>query len=466
MMKETPDWITDGLPRLNARTVLSRAQIVGALILMVALSYAFATHARQTFLWLNTAAIALYLVFSHYKLVLQFLCLGQRPSSPLPEDESAFDWPTYTILVPLYHEESATPGLVEHLKRMDYPKEKLQILLLAEENDHVTRRALARCELCTPFEVVVVPVSVPRTKPKACNYGLKRATGELLVIYDAEDRPDTDQLKKAAFAFSTLPGNVVCLQARLDFYNSKRNLITRLFTAEYACWFDFCLPGLHLLEAPIPLGGTSNHFRLRSLRALGGWDPFNVTEDCDLGVRLYVEGRRTVPLDSTTWEEATFRVMPWIRQRSRWFKGYLQTYLVHLRGQLELLRRGGPRSLLHFHMIFGANCFCLLMSPVYWLLTVLWFATRSEFVSSFYPLWVLIPALLSFLAGNAAFVLSAMLACLARKRYWLIPYCLLIPVYWVFMSLGAWKGALQLISRPFHWEKTPHRGIVTQGSDT
>ena len=462
-MKQTPDWIIEDLPLLSARTVLSRTQAAGALLLILALSCALATDARGTFLLLNTCCIALYLVFSHYKLVLQFLCLGEQPVAGLPEDESTFDWPTYTVLVPLYHEESAVPALVEHLRTMDYPRDKLQILLLAEEDDEVTRAALARSRLDAPFEVVVVPVSLPRTKPKACNYGLKRATGELLVVYDAEDRPDRDQLKKAAFLFSQVPETVICLQARLDFYNQKRNIITRLFTAEYACWFDFFLPGLHLLNAPIPLGGTSNHFRLAALRALKGWDPFNVTEDCDLGMRLYIEGRRTVPLESTTWEEATFRIMPWIRQRSRWFKGYLQTYLVHLRQQPTLCRKGGPSSLLHFHMIFGANCFCLLMNPFYWALTVLWFATRNEFVSSFYPLWVLIPALLSFLAGNAAFVLSAMLACLRRRNYWLIPYCLLMPVYWVLMSLGAWKGALQLVTRPFFWEKTPHEATAAQG---
>ena len=459
-MSETPRWIVDGLPRLNTRRVLSRPQALAAVLLLAGLVVALLADARVTFLWLNVLCIALYLVFSHYKLALQFLCLGQRPEAELPDDDAAFPWPRYSILVPLYHEGSAAPGLIEHLAAMDYPPEKLQILLLVEEDDAETRQAIDSCDIEAPFRMVIVPVSEPRTKPKACNYGLMQADGELLVIYDAEDRPDTDQLKKAAFQFYKSPPDLVCLQARLDFYNRTRNMITRLFTAEYACWFDFYLPGLHALEAPIPLGGTSNHFRLPALRLLKGWDPFNVTEDCDLGVRLYVEGQRTAPLDSTTLEEATFRLGPWIRQRSRWFKGYLQTYLVHLRQQPALLRSGGLGSMLHFHMVFGANCFCLLMNPVYWLLTVLWFTTRNEYLSSFYPLWVLIPALIAFLAGNAAFVLSAMLACLHRKNYSLIPVCLLIPVYWVFMSLGAWKGALQLITRPFYWEKTPHEGVT------
>ncbi len=194
------------------------------------------------------------------------------------------------------------------------------------------------------------------------------------------------------------------------------------------------------------------------MRELGGWDPYNVTEDCDLGIRLYRNGLRTAMLPSTTWEEATSRIPPWIRQRSRWVKGYLQTYLVHLREHGDLLGRLGPGKMLHFHLLFGAGCLCLLMNPFYWLLTAAWFLTGAQGISNFFPLWVLIPALLSFLAGNAAFILSAMLGCLRRRYYHLLPLCLLMPLYWVLMSVAAWKGAWQLITNPFFWEKTPHEG--------
>ena len=457
-MKAVPDWVIQGLPIHSARTVLSRGQALCAALLIMALGGALCVDASKTFLWLNTSAIVLYLVFTHYKLILQFISLGEQPPALLPQEGSEFEWPAYTILVPLYHEQEAVAGLLEHLGQMHYPKDRLRILLLVEQDDPETRAALQACQPGPQFETIVVPVSEPRTKAKACNYGLRLATGNLLVIYDAEDRPDRDQLKKAAFLLSKVPEDVICLQARLDFYNPTRNITTRLFTAEYASWFDLCLPALHLLDAPMPLGGTSNHFRLSALRQLKGWDPFNVAEDCDLGVRLYIRGYRTLPLDSTTWEEATSRLGPWVRQRSRWVKGYLQTYLVHLRNQLPLLRRRELQPLCHFHMIFGAGCFCLLMNPFFWTLTALWLLTRAEMVSRFYPLWVLIPALLSFLAGNAAFVLSGMLACLARRKYGLIPYCLLAPLYWVLMSVAAWRGALQLITRPFYWEKTPHEG--------
>ena len=447
----------EGSP-LSARVVLSRNQKWGLLALVLVLILALVVRAHLTVMIVNVVAILFYLVFCQYKLALQFLSLHRQPQGFDPAAVPPGGWPRYTLLVPLYHEETAVPGLMAHLRKMDYPADRLQILLLVEEDDHLTRRAVEAAGVSAPFDRVVVPVSQPRTKPKACNHGLSRATGDLLVIYDAEDRPEVDQLKKAALCFAGAPADVVCLQAQLNYYNRDRNWLTRFFTAEYSCWFDYCLPGLVCLDAPIPLGGTSNHFRLPALREIGGWDPYNVTEDCDLGIRLYRRGMNTGLVDSTTWEEATFRVLPWIRQRSRWVKGYLQTYLVHLREHRDLLRTRGAGPMIHFHFLFGATCFCLLMNPFYWLLTLLWFFKGPGFMSGFFPLWVLVLALTSFLVGNAVFILSGMLACLRRGYYPLIPVCLALPVYWVLMSVGAWKGAAQLITHPFYWEKTPHVG--------
>ncbi|MFZ4397137.1 MAG: glycosyltransferase [Kiritimatiellia bacterium] len=457
-------------PTPNASTVLSRKQVATLGVAGLLLAAALWLDAHRTVLVLNVVFILFYLAFCHYKLVLQFYSLRATRQTFHPDATLPGGWPAYTVLVPLYREETAVPGLMAHLRRLDYPADRMKILLLVEEDDQLTRAAVDRAGVSAPFQVVVVPVSHPRTKPKACNVGLRQAIGEILVIFDAEDRPELDQLKKAATLFAQAPAEVICLQASLNYYNRDRNWLTKFFAIEYSGWFDYCLPGLHRLDAPIPLGGTSNHFRLAALRACQGWDPYNVTEDCDLGIRLYCNGQRTAVLDSTTWEEATFRVLPWIRQRSRWIKGYLQTYLVHLREHRHLLHRLGPLRLLHFHLLFGAGGLCLLMNPFYWLLTMAWFITGSQLVSDFFPLWVLVPALLSFLAGNAAFVLAAMLGCLRRRYYHLLPLCLLMPLYWVLMSIGAWKGALQLITRPFFWEKTPHEGNemsnIEQGTPT
>lgn len=261
------------------------------------------------------------------------------------------DLPVYTVLVPLYKEPEVARKIVAAIARLDYPADKLDVKLLLEEDDEVTIAKIREVSLPSNFEPVIIPRGFPRTKPRACNHGLARARGEYLVIYDAEDNPEPDQLKKAVAAFRKIldaeagagsrpgparlllgkPKRTVCLQAKLNYFNSRQNMLTKFFTLEYSVWFDLFLPGLHALGVPIPLGGTSNHFVTEALRQMGGWDPFNVTEDCDLGIRIARAGWRTQILDSTTWEEANSRVGNWIRQRSRWVKGYFQTHLVHTR---------------------------------------------------------------------------------------------------------------------------------------
>jgi hypothetical protein len=250
------------------------------------------------------------------------------------------DLPVYTILVPMYREPEVADKIMAAVTALDYPQDKLDVKLLLEEDDDLTRKKVAAVMAGMPLcvEVIVcpaVPKGQPKTKPRACNWGLDRARGEYLVIYDAEDRPEPDQLKKAVATFRKLKAagkkRVVCLQAKLNYFNADQNYLTRFFTLEYTNWFDLFLPGLHAFRTPIPLGGTSNHFHTQILRSVGGWDSFNVTEDCDLGIRLARLGYGTEILDSTTWEEANSRAGNWLRQRSRWIKGYLQTHLVHSR---------------------------------------------------------------------------------------------------------------------------------------
>ncbi|MCW8133955.1 MAG: glycosyltransferase, partial [Planctomycetota bacterium] len=288
------------------------------------------------------AVIVFRLVSVKWSLVRAFAgrpCEHRIPAEEL-EKLDPRDLPVYTILVPMYKEPEVAQKIARAVTELDYPLEKLDVKLLLEEDDPETRKKIEEVmdQLPSCVEVIVcpkVPKGQPKTKPRACNWGLERARGQYLVIYDAEDRPEPDQLKKAVAAFRRLKAagkeKVVCLQAKLNYFNARQNPLTRFFTLEYTTWFDLFLPGLHAFRIPIPLGGTSNHFDTKTLKDLGGWDPFNVTEDCDLGIRMARQGYRTEILDSTTWEEANCRVGNWIRQRSRWIKGYFQTHLVHTR---------------------------------------------------------------------------------------------------------------------------------------
>lgn len=453
-------------PEECADRTLHPGQAVALALALLAVALGLALATIPTLIVINGLFIAFYILQSVYKFHLVWRSLGRAAEVPVSSDDLAAladaDLPTYTILIPLYREAEVLGKLVAGLCELDYPADKLEIMLLLEENDTETIAAADALALPPHFRKVVVPESYPKTKPKACNWGLELASSDLLVIYDAEDVPERDQLRKAACAFRRSPDNVACLQAKLNYFNPRQNLLTRWFTAEYSVWFDLFLPGLTASRAPVPLGGTSNHFKVGPLRELGGWDPFNVTEDCDLGVRLHKHGYRIAMIDSTTWEEANSHFWGWIRQRSRWVKGYIQTYLVHMRRPLRLMRQLSLPGWFAFQMIVGGSILCFLLNPVYWLLTVLWALTGAEIISAMFPTPIYVAGVFCLLIGNFVFVYLNVAGCMNRGYYDLVKFAVISPLYWLMMSWAAYKAAGQLIVNPHYWEKTKH-GLGTTG---
>jgi cellulose synthase/poly-beta-1,6-N-acetylglucosamine synthase-like glycosyltransferase len=438
-------------------TLLQKVFLLGAVIFLVEAALFFP---MAVLLWLNVAFTLFYVAVSVYRVVLIDLSLARHAEIQVSQEQIAAlsdeELPDYTILVPLYREAESLPNLVKALEALDYPKSKLDVQLLLEEDDVETIDAAKALNLAPHFRLVVVSHSLPKTKPKACNVGLGFARGKYLVIYDAEDRPEPDQLKKAVAAFRGVESDVVCLQAKLNFYNQRQNWVTRWFTAEYSMWFDLSLPGLGSMRAPIPLGGTSNHFITEKLRELRGWDAHNVAEDCDLGIRLARRGFRTRMLDTTTWEEACSEWRYWIRQRSRWVKGYIQTFLVHNRRPLRLAKEIGWRNTVNFYLTVGGVFVGFLLNPIYWVLAVVWFVGRWEPLTQLFPGAVFFLAATCLFLGNFVFVYTCALGCARRGLWDLVKYALLIPPYWFMLSIGAWKGFLQLLFRPHYWEKTKH----------
>lgn len=367
--------------------------------------------------------------------------------------------PIYSILCPLYKEAEIVPQFLKAIAKLDWPKDKLDVVLLLEEDDSETINSVKSMTLPSYIRVIIVPDSDPRTKPKACNYGLSFARGELLVVFDAEDIPDPMQLKKAYLGFATLPRDIRCLQAKLNYYNPNQNFLTRLFTAEYSLWFDLTLTGLQSLNSTIPLGGTSNHFRTKDLRQLKGWDAFNVTEDADLGVRLFKNGFKTAIIDSTTWEEANSVVSNWFRQRSRWIKGYIQTYFVHMRNFSGFVRENGFRHAFIFQLTIGGKLLFLLVNPFMWLVTFLYFtfyAYTAPVIELVYYTPIAYVAVFSLVFGNFLFFYYYMIACAKRNQWGLVKYVFLIPFYWAMMSYAGFTAIYQLFFRPHYWEKTTH----------
>ncbi len=364
--------------------------------------------------------------------------------------------PPYTILVPAYGEPEVVGDLLDAMGRLEYPVDKLQVLLLLEADDEETIAAAASCESAESITIVLVPPADPRTKPKACNYGLEFATGDFVTIYDAEDLPEPLQLRRTVVAFDKSPPDVVCIQSKLAYHNSHQNILTGWFTAEYNLWFGYLLPGMMRSKSPIPLGGTSNHLRRGVLEDIGAWDPFNVTEDADLGLRIHALGYRTAVLDSVTLEEANSDPINWIRQRSRWYKGYLQTWLVHIRRPVEMWRSVGPRSFLRLTLILAGTPIIAVLNLLFWFITILWFLGQPAYVGAVFPWFVYFPALVALILGNGITLYMNLLALREDDRADLIVAGLTVPAFFVLMSVAAAKGLYQLIRNPSYWEKTFH----------
>ena len=368
------------------------------------------------------------------------------------------DFPLYSVLVPLFREAHMVPEIVRALGRLDYPR--LDIKLILEEDDAETIAAAGAMAHDGRFEILVVPHSRLRTKPRACNYGLAFARGEFVVIFDAEDRPEPDQLKKAALVFRDAP-DVACLQARLGFYNADApSWLAKMFALEYGAWFGIMLPGLARLGVPIPLGGTSNHFRAAALRAVGAWDAHNVTEDADLGLRLARLGYRVAPLDSATYEEAATGIVNWTRQRSRWLKGHMQTTLVHLRRPRQFARAVGWWRYCCCLLFIGGAVANALVSPILWGFAVLWPLEGAEASG-----WLCNTIFMtSLVLGNGVLTALAILAPIKMRERGLAAWGLTACAYWLLMSLGAYKGLVQLFNgKASFWEKTTH-GSARRGS--
>ncbi|UYK68723.1 glycosyltransferase [Xanthomonas sacchari] len=452
--------LAEHAPEHSARQVITRAQSVFLVALTVVLAAALALWPLVTLIALNTLIAVAFLATFGLKLVLAWRGARRRIDIKVSDEEVAAlgdeDLPVYTVLVPMYKEPDVLPILANALRRLDYPTSKLDVKLVLEADDTETIEAAKALGLEAFFEIIRVPPSQPKTKPKACNYALRFARGQMLTIYDAEDKPEPDQLKRVVAAFRKSPADVACIQARLNYYNADENWLTRMFTLEYTLWFDFYLPALETLRIPIPLGGTSNHFRLDILRKVHAWDPYNVTEDADLGVRLTQQGYRVSVVNSTTFEEANVSVPNWIRQRSRWLKGYMQTWLVHMRDPVQLYRSTGVRGFWGFQLFVGGTFFTALAAPLMWLSYGLWLAVGSKFFDPFFPPALLYLSLLNLLLGNGFLIYMTLVAAFKRDYFRLAPYALTVPLYWLLQSIAAYKGLWQLIRNPFYWEKTTH----------
>lgn len=464
--------VKNPLKRETAEKMLGGGQtvVLVALGAFVATGLVFWTYVQLVML--VAATLLFYLLFVGQKLVLHCASLRYRYPSIVDVSIGDPDLPKYTLFIPLYHEANMLKGLVKSINELHYPKDKLQVLLLLEEDDVATHAEAIGLELDEWFEIVMVPDLKPKGKPKALNMGLAKATGVYSVIYDAEDRPDPDQLLKAVAAFRSSNEDVACVQARLFFWNEDSTWVTRFYWTEYVVHFEWVLPGLAKLGLIPPLGGTSNHFRTELLReaaiardklpagaeGIGGWDPYNVTEDAELAGALALRRKRVLIIDSVTREEATSRLRIADKQRRRWLKGYLQTGLVYTRHPFRAARQMGFGKWFCYILLMLGTPISLLLNPIMWGLTIAYFVTRSPEIESLFPPLLFYTGIGLILGGNLLLFYQLVGACLHRGGYGTVKYLLLTPLWWVFTSWSAYQVLWEL-ARPstrHKWNKTPH----------
>ena len=368
--------------------------------------------------------------------------------------------PIVSVIVALYREGDIAGRLVKRLEKLDYPRDLLDVVLAVEADDTITFKALARADLPIWMRVVTVPDGQLRTKPRALNLALDHCRGSIVGVYDAEDAPDPDQIRKIVTRFHMRGPDVACLQGILDFYNPHTNWLSRCFTIEYATWFRLMLPGLQRLGLAIPLGGTTLFFRRAVLEELGGWDAHNVTEDADLGIRLARHGYRTELIETTTGEEANCRPLPWVKQRSRWLKGYMVTYAVHMRDPALLLRQLGPRKFLGFQILFLCTLSQALLVPVLWSFWALPLGLHHP-VADLLPGGLIYGMFWLFLATEAVTIAMGMFALRRTQHRLSLLWVPTLHVYYPLAALASYKALLELITKPFYWDKTSH-GIFDQ----
>jgi glycosyltransferase involved in cell wall biosynthesis len=454
-------------PEYSAKTPIKKRDIYmfcGIIFALISGAAIFPLFALITTLIFTTAFYTATMLFKIILMISGYFAASKAQKNSIMIDSHDENLPIYTILIPLYKEAGTLPKLVAAILALDYPHSKLDVKLIVENDDELTINAIKSLGAPYIFEMIQVPFSLPRTKPKACNYALKFARGEYVTIYDAEDEPEPEQLKKVLYQFQVGPENLACVQARLNYFNRNENLLTRMFALEYSTLFDFTLFGLEWIGIPILLGGTSNHFRTRILRKLYAWDPYNVTEDADLGIRISKENMSCKMVWSLTKEEAPISLWPWIKQRTRWIKGHMQTWLVHMRHPIKLYQQIGFLGFFGMQLFLGAPTLIFIISPIMW---IVW----GLFISGIFQLDAAPPDLYSKVLSFSVLLLYAGIAmqitfaiCAIVKNKWrrMLAYSLVFPFYWLLHCLASFRALWQLVKCPHYWEKTTH-GVTKFG---
>lgn len=368
--------------------------------------------------------------------------------------------PVVSVFIPLYHENEIIPQIFRYITDFDYPQDKLDIIFILESTDTETAKAFIDMHPPAHFKALLSPDVEPKTKPKAMNVAFKEARGDVLVIFDAEVLPERDQIKRAVATFKRFP-EAKYLHTRMDVYNAEENWITKLYTAEFCYFYHYLMPGLIESKYPVPISGHSTYFRKEVIEKVGAWDAYNVAEDCDIGIRIYRKGFGSgAMLDSHTWEQSTTTIPTWVRQRTRWIQGFIQTSMVQLRYPLLLKRElGSWKNFLVFLFLVPGNVVLNMLNMFQWVMFIIWNTTHAPFLQVAYSGIVLYLATTCFLVGNFLFTFFSMYGLYERKHFRIVPWATLSFAYWIMLGIATFRAALHLFLHPHKWDHTKHSAV-------
>ncbi len=395
------------------------------------------------------------ILFKAYVVRITFL-LPPQPPRMLRDDEKV-NLPVISVVLPVYKEKEIIPQLCQRMMDMDYPPENLDLIFVFESGDDETIEAFQQYPKPAHFKGLVSPDVKPKTKPKALNVALRETKGDLLVIFDAETLPETDQFMKVVAAFRGDP-TLDYIHCRIDVYNPNRNWITKMYTAEFSFFYNFFLPGLATVHSPTPISGHSVYFRREQLVKVGGWDAYNLAEDCDIGIRMFRNGyKRATVLDSYSWEQSTTNIFSWMKQRTRWMQGFVQTSMVNLRFPALLWKDlGGLRNMVLFLFHVPGGVFLNGLNLAQWGMLVFWYATSDPIIQSIFTDVLLYLSVVSFILGNIIFTYFNLIGLFYRKYYSFVGQALFSPVYWIMLSFATVRAIIRFFLQESTWDKTTH----------
>jgi cellulose synthase/poly-beta-1,6-N-acetylglucosamine synthase-like glycosyltransferase len=359
---------------------------------------------------------------------------------------------SFSLIVPARHEETVLEMTLARLIRSDHPA--FEVLVVVGADDPGTREVAERmADRHAELIKVVVDSSWPKNKPAALNAALPHCAGTITGVFDAEDDVHPALLRRVDQCLQRTDADVV--QGGVQLMNFRSNWYALHNVLEYYFWFRSRLQ-FHARHRFIPLGGNTVFIRTQVLRAVGGWDPDSLAEDCELGVRLSALGAHTVVCyepELVTREECPPTLSAFVRQRTRWNQGYLQTLSKGYWRRLPLRQRALGAYVLAMPY---AMAIAWLLVPVAIGTAVAMKAPIPITLVSFLPAVPMLSMLAVEVAGLGEFCRTY------QERASMGDYGRLVlglPLYQIVLGLAAARAVAREVRGTRGWEKTAHLGL-------